>query len=311
MIKSKSKAKLNKWFFLGLTGVILGAPNGAIIKYAIADFNPTYFVFLRFAVTFIASMPFLLSSKKKYSIKSIQYSVLAGIVLFIAVITYTLAIKFSTASYASLIALLSPIFLIFYSIKLNKERISRRAAAGITLSAAGAFLMIFFPIAIKQNADLQIYPLATALMLVNCATYPLMVILAKKANDRDLSMPSIISLSSLTVAVLSGITLIIIDNPVDYTIKPKAWLAILFTGLVVSLLARVASIRSYEYVGSVVSSALEYLGHFLSILIPVIALGEKLSVAMVAGGALILLGIYIIEHHKSKHYKYFHIFKHN
>lgn len=302
--------KINKWFWLGVLGTVLGAPNGTVIRFTTANFDPIYFTFLRFAVTFLATLPFLIISSKKMNLKSVKYSLLAGVAFFVAVISFTEAIKLSAASYASLITLITPAFFISYSVKLNNEKISRRAMAGIILSAAGAFIMIFLPIAIKQNADLQIYPLATVLLLMNCITYPLAAITVKKANDEGAPMVSIISISSAVIAVMAGLFMIV-DKPSNYSVEPKEWLAVAFSGLVVAIIARIASIKSYEHIGSVVSSALGYLGNFLSILIPVIVLGEKLSVEMVAGGFVILLGIYVLEHHKSEHHKHFHGFIHH
>jgi drug/metabolite transporter (DMT)-like permease len=302
---------INKWFWLGLMATIIGSPNGTIIKITVADLDPSYFNFLRFGLIFIVTLPYLILKIKRINKSGFKYAVLAGITLSIAVTVWVEAIKLSNASYASLITLVTPVFFISYSVKLNNESISKKSAAGITLAALGAFVMIFLPIAAKGGVlGGQFYPLATLLLLSNSASYPLATIAVKKSNDSGVPMASIISVSSLVIFIING-AMMLINKPVSTSIDGGAVTAVLFSGLAVGVIHRMAAIKSYEHIGSVASSALSYFGSFLSILIPVFVLGEQLSLSMVAGGVLILLGIYIIEHHKSEHHKHFHVFRHH
>jgi drug/metabolite transporter (DMT)-like permease len=311
MLNLLNVKNINKWFWLGFLAVVLGAPNGTVIRFTISDFDPIYFNFLRFSLIFLVTLPYIIINRSKLNKSGLKYTAYSGITFAVAVFCFVEAINSSQASYASLIGLASPIFFITYSVKLNNESISRKSAAGITLAALGAFIMIFMPLAAKGGSlSGQFYPLATILMLLNCVSYPLGTIYVKKANDEGIPMVTIIGLSALIIS-LSSLLILPITHPSATKLDWKVLIAVLFSGLIVGVVHRIAAIKSYEHVGSVVSSALGYFGSFLSILIPVFVLGEKLSLAMVAGGVLILLGIYIIEHHKSEHHKRFHAFRHH
>lgn len=306
----RSKIKLNKWFWIGLASTVMLAPNATVIKIGLKNIDPAYFNFLRFSIVSFLMFPWVIKDFKLVNRRNIKYALIVGFLLWIAITVFTQAIKMSSASYAALIILINPLFLILYSIKLNGEQVSKRAMTGISLAALGAFLIIFLPIAVAQNSELHFYPLATLLLMINCCTYPLSSIIWKKAHESGLSLYFILGFSSIVIAALSLINLVMFP-PASFQIHKSSLLAILFSSLFVAIVGRLISIKIYERLGSVFASALGYLETFLAILIPVIILGEKLSVAMVAGGALILLGIYIIEYHKSRHHKYFHIFRHH
>ena len=61
------------------------------------------------------------------------------------------------------------------------------------------------------------------------------------------------------------------------------------------LFARSATTLAYKKLGSAPVAGLEYLRIMLSVFIPVIALGERLSIEMALGGGLILAGVILIE----------------
>ncbi len=301
----------NKWFWLGISAAFLGAPNGTVIKFTVGHFDPLYFNVLRFSLVAVVALPYLLTHKKLLNKTNIKYAILAGCAFAVAVIAWVEAIKLSNASYASLVTLIGPAFFITYSVKFNKETISKKTAAGISLAAAGAFIMVFLPLAAKDGILAgQFYPLATLMLLANCASYPLGTISVKKSNDAGAPMLSIIGISAIVITLIN-LVVMIFSQPVDTQITGGVLLAVTFSGLVVGVAHRIAAIKSYEHIGAVASSAIGYFGSFLSILIPVFVLNEKISLAMVAGGFLILAGIYVIEHHKSEHHKHFQAFRHH
>lgn len=86
-------------------------------------------------------------------------------------------------------------------------------------------------------------------------------------------------------------------------------ISILYSGIFVGFMSRDFGIRSYEHLGVGVSSGLAYAETLLSVLIPVTLLGERLSIELVAGGALILFGVYITEHHRSAHHRDMHLLR--
>lgn len=305
----KSIKLSNKWFLIGLFAVLIAAPNATVTKYITSNLDPFVYTVLRFGLIAIVSSPFIVFSYKKFTAKNLHYALTVGALMSIAVIVYVWAIKLSQASYVSIITLLTPIIFVLLSAKLTGEKIKMRGVAGITLAALGAFTIVALPIALQQNANVQFYPLASALALINTITFPLAIIYSKKANQAGLPLMSIFSVSSWVVLLVSAVCVVFFASNTDVTLTPGLVLAIGYSGIIVALIARMLNVASYEHIGSAVSSALYYTETLLAILIPVIILGEKLSIEMVAGGCLILAGVYLAEHHKSRHYKHFISFK--
>ena len=84
---------------------------------------------------------------------------------------------------------------------------------------------------------------------------------------------------------------------------------ILYSGIIVAFVSRDFGIRSYEHLGAGVSSALGYAENMLSVAIPVVLLGERLSIELIVGGAPILLGVYITVHHRAAHHRDMHLLR--
>lgn len=306
MPKTKRKTK-KYWFYLGLLGVILSAPNATVIKYSVGSIDPYLFNALRFLIVAIITTPFLLANTGRFNKQNFKYSVKAGLYMTVAVITYVWAIKLSQASYVSIITLLTPIAFILLSARLTGDKITSRSVAGISLAALGALVIVVLPVAIKQSGTFIFNPLATTFALINVFVFPLAMISYKKANESGMPIVPLISISSWIICLFNAGLLLVIGGT-GHHINNSAIFGIVYSGIVIAFIARIMNITSYEHIGAAVTGALEYLEIFLAILLPVVVLHEKLSPEMVIGGILILCGVYVVEHHKSAHHKYHHIF---
>lgn len=297
------KRNIHYWFVVGLIGVLLEAPNATAIKYAITGTDPYLFTAYRFLIVAVLTLPFIILALRKLNTKNTKNILLAGLHMTIAIYAYTWALKLGPASYVSIVTLLSPILLVIFSIRMVGERIDRRSVAGITLAAIGAMVIVILPIAINQGGSFEFYPMSTILTLIQCISFSLAIIYSKQANEQGVPMSALIGIYAWFVAAISFVLAILNNVPLTVPDTTNFWL-IVYSGIGVALAARAMTIVSYEHIGSAVTSALSYLGSFLSILVPVFILNEKISVEMVFGGILILFGIYIVEHHKSPHYKH-------
>ncbi len=300
---TNKKTKYNKWLLIGFLSVVIGAPNGTIIKSTLGEINSTTFTFLKLAMTFVIFLPvvvlFLLRHWKV--IKKNAFNLAISVTCTaISLIVFYKAIEYSTASYTSIISLLSPIILVIISSKIIKEKVGRRAVAGITLAAIGGLLVVAVPAIFEGSAASVFYPLATVLVLINCVTSPISIIYQRKANDNGVTFAVYAGLASLVTAVVALVLSLIESGPgaiISQTanLSLLGWVGIAYSAFVVSFASRSLWIVAYQRMGSTVSGGLSYLETLLAIALPIIVLGEKLSLELVAGALLILLGIYIAE----------------
>lgn len=302
-----AKTQKQKWFFIGLVGILLAAPNATVVKYTVGSLDPFFFNTIRFFIGAVVTAPFLLKDSPRFRRNNVSNALKAGVCMAIAVISYVWAIKLSHASYVTIITLITPILLVLYSAKLTGEKITSRALAGIAIAAVGAMIIVLLPIAIKQSGAFVFYPVATGLALLNCVTFPLSIIYFKRASEQGLPMGALMSLSAWVVFAINACFLLF-QHP-TLTLSKRDIFGILYSGVVVAIISRSMIVESYEHIGAAVSGALAYLETFIAILLPLAALNEKLSTGMVIGGALILTGVYVTEHHKSRHHKHYHLLR--
>ncbi len=300
------------WFFVGVVGILLAAPNATVIKHTVEGIDPTLFNALRFGLLAICLTPYIFLKRKAFTRQSLKYSLCVGFFMAIAVVTFVWAIRLSQASYVSVLTLITPIVFILYSMKLDSQRINRRSFAGISLAAAGAFTIVALPIVVNQKAGFVFYPLATLFIFGNCLSFPLAIIFSKKAHQAGVPVMVTLGVSAWVIVVISVLMLPLTWNSSTLpTVTPSLLFGILYSGFVVALISRILNILSYENIGAVVNAALTYSETFIAVILPVFVLHEKLSKEMVIGGTLILLGVYVVEHHKSLHHKYAHLHRHH
>lgn len=311
----KDKFKLNKWLMLGLASEFLAAPSTAVMRYTLPGMNVPYFTFLRYLVVLMLCIPALKMFKQKQLNREFAKNIfLSSFFLCLAILTFTYAITMIEASYATILSLAEPIFFIPLSIKMEKEKINRRSVAGLSLAAAGAFAVLVLPIALAQRGALTFNPFANLLLIINLIAWGLFLIFYRKANEQGVSLNAIMGFNALFIVLMTGflfvVTSYIDTGSIDFSITKEQVVAVFFSSILVIFLSRKWKVAVYEKLGSVTSSALDYLGVFLSIIVSIIFLREQLSIGVVTGGILIILGLYVSEYHKSEHHKRARSMKH-
>jgi drug/metabolite transporter (DMT)-like permease len=218
-----------------------------------------------------------------------------------------IAIKLSAASYVSIISLLAPILMLILSARMVGDKITPRALAGISLAGIGAIVTILLPIAVHQGSHFVFYPLATLFALINTITFPLSTIYFKKANEKGMPFMPLMGIAAIIVVVTNLAIAGVADGALTLNLAHQNWWAVLYSGVAVAFVARTLNNLCYEHIGAAAVGALNYVGTFFAILIPVFVLGETLSMTMIIGGILMFLGVYVIQHHKSKHHRHYHM----
>ena len=309
----KNKKKQENWWFwlvIGLVASLMIAPNTTVIRVLVGQIQPLEFTLLRSALIVIVSMPFVLISIRKFNRRNLVFTLGAGVSMTIATISLVYAVKYSGASYAAIMGLVSPILLVILSSRFMGDKISPRAVAGVALAAAGAFIVVALPLAASGQSSTHFYPLATTLMLINSLFFTLGTLFSRKSNEAGMPLMANSGLMSVIIATVSFACMYAVEGlPTDIGhFSINTWVGIFYSGVVVVYLARVMSIASFERVGAAATSGLSYLGTIISVLIPIIVLGEKLSSTIISGGAVILVGVYLTEKHRAKHqhHKYMH-----
>lgn len=304
MPKKQKRDSWTYWLAVGLMAQLLVAPAATVMKVVVDQVDPLLFNTLRGAIVVAIALPFLLLYLRKFTRYNVTYALAAGFCMAIAAISIVYALQMSQASYVVILSLLQPIILVVLSAKILREKVSFRAAAGITLAAFGAFLAVSLPLLLSGDVSHNFYPLATALILVNCIFFPLGLIFYRKSHEAGLPMVSIQGVMSFVIMTVSGVALFATGGTLApvVDITPQIWLGIIYSSVIVVFVARMMGMASMERIGASAYGGLIYLENIVAILIPVLVLGEKLSVAVIIGGAVILAGLYLTERHRVIHH---------
>lgn len=291
---------------LGLLAVFIAAPNPMLVRIATSGDASTDSLTLLLIKYSIILMVFFVPLYRFVRSKNSIFRAALKDLLIMSVCTVTsttvwmMAIEQSSASYSSIISLLSPVILVILSAKLVKDRITRRATAGISLAAIGGILVVALPAILQGSAGSGFYPVATLLLLVSCVLSPLAVIYQRRANEHGVPFTASIGLMTLiAVPVLAMLHIFI--NGGDALIATmsnlpwQVWLIATYSAIAVTYIARTLSIKSYEYNGAAVKGGLAYLETLMSISLPLIILSEQLSIEMLVGAILILVGVFLAE----------------
>ncbi len=304
-MKKNKKTRRFVWLYVGLLAALLAAPSATVIKIASGAVDPLVFNSLRFSMVVVVTAPYMIYMGRRFTRKKLQQSLLMGICMTIATLSYVTAISLSQASYVSVVTLATPVIFIVFSIILTNDRLKKRAALGITLAAIGAFVVVALPFILARGEPTLYNPWATFLTIVNCLFFPLAIIFSRKANEQGLPIMASFGFASVVVAAVSTFVAIIFVGVDGYA--PAGSIGVIapiaYSAIGVALIARSLNVVSYEHLGAVVSGALSYVEYLLAIILPILILGEHITFELIAGGLLIFAGVYVTEtqHHTARH----------
>ncbi|MCL2280845.1 DMT family transporter [Candidatus Saccharibacteria bacterium] len=298
--------KKSKWFMLGLLAVFISAPNPMLTRVALsgdASTNSLTLILVKYTIlltVFFVPLYRFVRAKNSIFRAALKNLVIYAVCTAVSTYLWMAAIEQSNASYASIINLLSPIILVILSAKLVKDRITRRATAGIVLAAIGGILIVILPTILQGSVMSNFYPLATILLLLVCVLTPLNIIYQRRTNEQG--VPFTVStgfMTLLTVPLIATIYILTRGGTVMIetisSLPWQVWLVAIYSALMVTYVSRSLAIKSYEYTGAAVKGSLSYLETLMAITLPLIILGEQLSIEIVAGMMLILVGVFLAE----------------
>lgn len=287
------------WLLAALLAGLAAAPNAMVIRVALNEADPFHWIFVRFATGAVIMLPIALLMMRRRHIKRVgKDTVVAGLAMSMALLCYTFAIYYSQASYVSILTMLTPVILILISSRFFKEKITRRKVAGVTLAMMGALVLAVLPFMATGQVTTAIYPLATALGLLNCVMFALAFIYIRKANEGGMPMLSVLGVMALIGVLVTAPLALLFSDMSQLPTDANFYLAAFYSAVGVSILFRAASVAAYERIGAVSIAAVQYIEILAAIVLPVLIINERLSIEMIAGGLMIFAGVYVIESHR-------------
>jgi drug/metabolite transporter (DMT)-like permease len=211
-----------------------------------------------------------------------------------------IAIPFSLITWAeqtvhsSLAAILTapvPLFVIVIAaIFLHDERITVNRLAGLVVGFVGVAILVGFDPAAIASGDI-----AGEIALIGATlSYACGAVYARR-NIHGLR-PMIPALFQVGFALVMVATLtLVFERPFDVAIKPEAWLAVIWLGLLGSGLAYLLFFRTLGRWGATRTSMVAYLLPVFGITLGALVLSEPVDARLLVGTALVIGGVALVN----------------
>ncbi len=283
------------WALLGLM-IVLWSANFVIAKFAVMHIPPLLTGGLRMTLAALFILPVYIW--EGWRIREHRWSradlpALLGIgMLGLAgnQVCFLVGIKRTSVAHGVIVFSLTPILVLLVASALKHERLTGRKIAGMAVAAAGVLALQVVPDETRQ-ATLA----GDALILAATLAFALFTVFGRPASAR---------LGSITVntfgyvacaAALAPVTLWEASRFDFAGVPASAWASLLYMALLPSVVCYLIYYHALSHMAASRVAALTYLEPFLATLLAAAWLGENVTYAVLAGGALVLTGVWITE----------------
>lgn len=210
---------------------------------------------------------------------------------------FTVGMNYTTAGHASLIIGMSPLVVLVLAVLMKMERLTPWKWAGMALSFAGVGILASEHGFGSDGPTL----LGDAIILGGSLGFSLYTVLGKRVADRY---------DTLTLNTGSYLAGTLIATPIcgwqlfrmDWSrVGLQGWSGAFYLGVMGSVTAYMIFYYALTKMEASRVSVLGYLQPVLGTLLAVVFIGEHVTSYLLAGGALILLGVYVAERGTDPH----------
>ncbi|PIB94471.1 DMT family transporter [Caulobacter sp. FWC2] len=265
---------------LALAGLCwgLGFPTGKLI---LTQMDAAHMVLLRFGVAALAAAPFALRSPEVRALFKSPVVLLAGVLYGVAFMVQFEGLAHVSVTVAALLVGAMPA-LIAVSAKVLGEKVSRMSWAGVAAATLGAVL-------IAGKPDGASSPWGVALSLGALFLFLAWLLTLRRAPKAPNAM-AIPAVSIIIAAVTVLPIAFVMHGPPKLTLSAPVWAAILAQGVLATLLATAAWQYGAARVGAASAGVFINIEPLIGACCGVLLFGDHLTVALFAGGLLIIGG---------------------
>ncbi len=281
----------------GLFAVLVWGASFIATKVALTEVSPVTVVWLRFAMG-VAVLGAAVALRRQFALVSAR-ELAAFAVLGLVGITFhqwlqSTALVTARASTSGWIVATTPIFMAVLGRVVLKERLGAARAAGIALAAAGVLLVVTR----GQPGELlrgRFGAPGDLLILASAPNWAVFSVLSRRAlriHPATRMMAYVMAFgwlfTSLQLAAGPGLSEV-------SRLDARGWAAIVFLGIACSGLAYIAWYDALQRMPASEAGALLYVEPLVAMAVAAAVLGERVTAATVLGGAVILLGVWLVN----------------
>jgi drug/metabolite transporter (DMT)-like permease len=270
--------------------------NYVVGKVALREFPPLFLTGLRTAIAGLIMCPIYLFRKPPHQrdvwkwreFRTLALLGLCGVV--VNQMFFVLGLARTSVAHAAIVIALTPMLVLLMAVGIGQEHITVPKAAGMAIALAGVTVL-----QLGKKSGTAATPLGDFLIFLAALTFAVFTVAGKTVTKRY--GPVTVN----TFAYVGGgllllpLTLWEGSQTALRDISALAWLSVLYMAAFASVLAYLIYYYALTYAPASRVSALSYLQPLLATLMAIPILHEPVTMPLVAGGALVLAGVYVTE----------------
>lgn len=276
--------------FLAIITVFIWGFTFISTKILLKSLSPEEILFSRFFIAFLFLNIFSIKKIEKFSLKKEVFFILlglTGVTLYFWV--ENLSLKYTYASNVGLFSSSIPIFTAILAHFLTKEKkFEFNILFGFIFSFIGIFLIIFNGRILKLNPYGDLLAITASVIF---AIYSVLLKMVINENSNILITKKIFFYGIIFMIPIIFIKKISYHNFISLSFF--SFLNLIFLAVFASALCFIMWNQSVKIIGSVQASNYIYFVPIITMTASSIFLHEKISIIMIIGGILILIGVYI------------------
>lgn len=275
-------------FFWGL--------NPMVMKVGLRELDPLPFNALRLLIGVLLLFPILLLTKSWTPIKKSDiplFFVVSVFGFFIFQFGYSIGVDATSASVSAIILGILPIMVALISWTFRIETLTRRMVLGILATFIGVIL-----IALGDNAGLNLhktYLWGVALLVFSELGYGVYTVFIKPLTHRYSIYQVIFVVMLVATGLFAAYSIPRYGLQIFSSLSPVTWASAAFSGFFALLLGNTLWSMGVKRLGSTSASVYGNLTPVFGVLAGMLILGERLSLMQLAGAAIILTGVTLVN----------------
>ncbi|HMN14460.1 MAG TPA: EamA family transporter [Bellilinea sp.] len=203
----------------------------------------------------------------------------------------TMSEQHITTAMASMLNAATPLFtMTLAAFFLADEGWTWRKVIGIGLGVAGVYILVFN----KLSETSQAFQYGQLLVLGACLAYGIGAVYSRK-HAPDLKPPALAAGQAIMAAVSLWVAALITESPIRFPTQGLTWISIFWLGI----LATAIGTTIFFYLLKDIGAGRTMMSHFtfpvIGVILGMVFLNETVDWHFVLGGALILLGILVVN----------------
>ena len=275
-----------------IVGILCISIFPILIKLRLTPGLISAFYSMAIAVTLL--LPYVIITKrfKLPTLKVLIPAIICGILFASDVAVWNIAIQESSATQASLLTNLSPLWVGIGSFLFLKTKPATNFWIGTLISLFGMIMLVGFQFFIKLNFDT-----AFLLAVLSGILYAIYLLVSKKVLSK-VDVLSFMTISLISSSLYLGILCLILEEPFS-GFSDAGWLVLLIQAVVCQLLAWLSLSYATQHMRATRVSLSLLAQAVLTAVLAWLFLDEIITLQMIIGGIILLLGIRITFYSKT------------